>query len=203
MCRFSSQVSKISSLGTPIQIAAVTLQKDMLELLLKAGADPDSPAGEGSSNSPFPPALVLAASKGACDIVKLLLECGANPDSADSEGFTPLHCAAEVDSPACAQLLLDSGADWGAVAKVNDLHKGAPSMALLCLRAGSHEEIARFPQDAHDICSVELRPAGTSAGRCAELVPSLSSVVHPICGVCSSLIRVQRLCLPRGKGKRR
>ncbi|KAL8450876.1 hypothetical protein Emag_002982 [Eimeria magna] len=111
-------VNKVSSLGTPVQIAAVTLQLEILKLLLEAGADPNMLAQQAlSAASPFPPALILAASKGATDAVKLLLENGADPDCTDSEGFTPLHCTAEANSLACSKLLLDHGADWGAVAR--------------------------------------------------------------------------------------
>lgn len=106
-------------MGTPLQIAAVTLEKEILHLLLSAGADPNAPAAGDLPDDPFPPALILAASKGARDIVKILLEGGADPDCVDSEGFTPLHCAAEANCPACTQLLLDAGADWGAVARVS------------------------------------------------------------------------------------
>lgn len=112
------QVNKISTLGTPLQIAAVTHQKDVLELLLEAGANPNIAA---TSPGSVPPALILAASKGASDIVQLLLQFGADPDAADSEGFTPLHCAAEANCASSVQFLLKSGADWGAIARVGNL----------------------------------------------------------------------------------
>ncbi|KAL8272555.1 hypothetical protein Esti_003554 [Eimeria stiedai] len=111
-------VNKVSSLGTPVQIAAVTLQVEILKLLLEAGADPNTLAGQAlSATSALPPALILAASKGATDAVKLLLENGADPNCTDSEGFTALHCAAEANSLTCSQLLLDYGADWVAVSR--------------------------------------------------------------------------------------
>ncbi|KAL8431776.1 hypothetical protein Efla_004998 [Eimeria flavescens] len=110
-------VDKFSSVGTPLQIAAVTLNLEVMDLLLKAGADPNKPASPLGCPGGFPPPLILAASKNATDAVRLLLSSGADPHCFDAEGFTPLHCAAENDALACAQLLLEYGADWGAVAR--------------------------------------------------------------------------------------
>ncbi|OEH78654.1 ankyrin repeat containing protein TPR domain-containing protein [Cyclospora cayetanensis] len=112
-----TDVNKASSLGYPVQVAAATMHKNILELLLQAGANPNSDAGTSNTPSLFPPALVLAASKKECDIVRLLLEKGADPNAMDSEGFGALHCAAENDCTRCAQILVDFGADWGLPAR--------------------------------------------------------------------------------------
>ncbi|CDJ64081.1 ankyrin repeat containing protein / TPR domain-containing protein, putative [Eimeria necatrix] len=114
-----SNPNTASDMGTPIQIAAVTQQKEILELLLSHGADPNGiPTADASSapSSPFPPALILAASKNECAILKLLLEKGADPNAADAEGFTALHCTAETNCASCTQCLLSSGANWGMLA---------------------------------------------------------------------------------------
>lgn len=123
VARYASQPNTASDMGTPIQIAAVTQQKEILELLLSHGADPNGvPSADASSapSSPFPPALILAASKNECAILKLLLEKGADPNAADAEGFTALHCTAESNCASCTQCLLSSGANWGMLANVRE-----------------------------------------------------------------------------------
>ncbi|KAL8428909.1 hypothetical protein ACSSS7_006917 [Eimeria intestinalis] len=174
------EVNKISSLGTPVQIAAVTLQLDTLKLLLESGADPNMLAGQAVSvASPFPPALILAASKGANDVVKLLLEKGADPDCTDSEGFTPLHCAAEANSLTCSQLLLDYGADWGAVARDGttplDLARRHNSTAVAKqLEALGVNPNPKRPVLFPPVASPEHQPASSSASEgeaCRSRVP--------------------------------
>ncbi|CDI86618.1 ankyrin repeat containing protein / TPR domain-containing protein, putative [Eimeria praecox] len=133
-------------MGTPLQIAAVTQQQDILELLLSRGADPNSDVGSdpnsattldpeqdptisASYRSPFPPALILAASKNDCSSLELLLQHGADPNETDSEGFTALHCTGETNCVKCAEQLIKKGADWGATAAVGWIDSSRSSEA--------------------------------------------------------------------------
>ena len=81
------------------------LKPEIVEMLLKAGADPNV------ENRNEVPALSQACEKGSEACVKLLLEAGANVNGTDKMGDTPLAYAGK---PACVQLLLDAGADVNA-----------------------------------------------------------------------------------------
>lgn len=148
---FLLQPNAVSSMGTPLQIAAVTQQQEILELLLSHGADPNNSQGSDSDSvsavdrehditasvsccSPFPPALILAASKNDCSCLQLLLQHGADCNATDSEGFTALHCAAETNCIKCAEQLLKAGADWETAAAVSGVR--CPCTSLYAHTAG-------------------------------------------------------------------
>lgn len=78
-----------------------------VRLLLAAGVNVDSRAGEHTSKS----ALMLACSNGNKDMVRMLLDSGASLDLKDSYGRSALHVAAEDKRSSIVQMLLDRGAD--------------------------------------------------------------------------------------------
>lgn len=97
---------------TPLTLAldlppgsAVSPQK--LEIILKAGADPDLVDGSGS----LP--IVLAAMNGTAHHVRLLLDYGARPDAADGHGRSVLDGLPDRPSVAgeMVAVLLDHGLD--------------------------------------------------------------------------------------------
>ncbi|CDJ31780.1 LOW QUALITY PROTEIN: ankyrin repeat containing protein / TPR domain-containing protein, putative [Eimeria mitis] len=173
-----------SSMGTPLQIAAVTQQQEILKLLLSHGADPNNCPGSDpgtdptvdtgrdsnasvSYSSPFPPALILAASKNDCSCLQLLLEHGADYNATDSEGFTALHCAAETNCVKCAEQLLKAGADWGIAAavrgRIDSPRLGeAPAVAQLLEPLGLSPQQKRPPPQRP---SSNQRPAAAEAER--------------------------------------
>lgn len=81
-------------------------QTETIELLVKAGADPDA-MEEGQS------ALHVASSQQRHDMVRKLLQLGANPNCRGPQGVTPLQSglAFHPSDAKLAAMLLDAGAD--------------------------------------------------------------------------------------------
>ena len=128
---------------TPLRIAAVKGHKDIVEMLLDAGIDPDRE--DGGDQTP----LMFAAGNGRVGIVKLLLEAGANPNRADDTGTTPLHKASYFGQKEIAQMLIDAGAD---INRINDfvggrtplkwaVYHGHQDVVELLRNAGADENI--------------------------------------------------------------
>ena len=90
---------------TPLHSAAFHGHKDVVQLLLDRGSDPNK-ANVGGQTP-----LHYAAMKGHKDVVQLLLDRGADPNKANEGGWTPLHEAAQNGHTVVLQLLLDRGAD--------------------------------------------------------------------------------------------
>jgi ankyrin repeat protein len=79
---------------------------DLVELLLKHGADPNARDAQGGTP------LYYAARDGCVEVVRiLLLRQGADLNARDAEGNTPLHRAAANCRYTLAQLLIQHGAD--------------------------------------------------------------------------------------------
>lgn len=71
----------------PIVRAVWLGRKEMVELLLEFGADPNISVKNGFNS------LFIAARKGHTDILELLIQKGCPFDVADNMGFTPLDIA--------------------------------------------------------------------------------------------------------------
>lgn len=95
----------------PIAVAAENARMPILQLLLKAGADPNGRVGSET-------ALWRLALAGRLDAAKLLLDAGANPDRANAGGDTPTIAAVQADHYRMALLLLDHGASAVAKSKI-------------------------------------------------------------------------------------
>lgn len=91
----------------PLSLAAYFGQVGTVEILLKAGADPLTPARTDSGVQPLHAAT--AASNFAA--VDLLLAAGADPDARQQGGWTPLMAAAARGDEATVNRLLDAGAN--------------------------------------------------------------------------------------------
>lgn len=107
----------------PLHLASLEGDKEMVAMLLGAGADPTHPFDLGLT------ALHLAASRGDVEIAKLLIEAGADVDAlayhdsraglaaslfGQSElaaGYTPVFLAAQAGHDLFVELLLSYGAD--------------------------------------------------------------------------------------------
>ncbi|WP_329170369.1 ankyrin repeat domain-containing protein [Streptomyces decoyicus] len=95
---------------TPLYLAAVSGQTDMVRLLLEAGATPDVESrGEGTAGLP----LCAAACWDHSGAVRELLAHGADPDRREDDGtsYTALMWAATGGHQRTAELLLEARAD--------------------------------------------------------------------------------------------
>ncbi|MBI5566833.1 MAG: ankyrin repeat domain-containing protein [Chloroflexi bacterium] len=90
----------------PIGLAAFFGQQAVVELLLRVGAEVDSP----SKNPMHVRPLHSAIANRRTAIARLLIEHGADVNSTQADDFTPLHEAAQNGLLEIAQLLLDRGA---------------------------------------------------------------------------------------------
>lgn len=110
-----ANVDAPSDLGyTPLMVAIDAGQEDVIDFLLRSGADVDpdvtprvaDAAGLGGSTP-----LYSATRKEDISIIKKLLKRGANINRTSANGWTPLKSASEQGSLEIVKVLLDAGAD--------------------------------------------------------------------------------------------
>ena len=90
---------------TPLHLAAALNEPDIIDILLKNGADIDAKTDGG-----FTP-LHWAAGKDAVDAAEELIKYQADINAATPQGITPLHWAANNNSTNVVKLLLAAGAE--------------------------------------------------------------------------------------------
>nr|XP_002739394.1 PREDICTED: ankyrin-3-like [Saccoglossus kowalevskii] len=116
----SANPSKENS--TPLRYAVLEDEKEITELLLLSGADPNEP--DGRSNTP----LHHAATQGNIEMAKLLLKYGSNVSAKNEMMNEPLHQACRYShDPLMIDLLLQHGADPNSVTS----NKETPLLLLL------------------------------------------------------------------------
>lgn len=122
---------------TPLFMACQNGDAPMIDLMLKAGADPNSVKANGTTP------LMMAAASGSADAAKLLLDHGAEVNAKESaHGQTALMFAAAMNRTAVVRLLMARGADPNIATGVRKLER------------------VRFDQDGN---VVEEKPAKTEA----------------------------------------
>ena len=101
---------------TPLHLAASSGNAAIIDLLVKAGADPDAANDNGTT------ALMLAAASGKPEAVQTLLDRGANPNARDfTNGQTAVMFAAALDRGPAIALLAARGADLTVATKVSEV----------------------------------------------------------------------------------
>ncbi|MEP6714930.1 MAG: ankyrin repeat domain-containing protein [Terriglobia bacterium] len=140
---------------TPLSLACTNGNAAMIDLLLKAKADPNLalPGGETP--------LMTAARTGKPDALKLLLVHGVDVKAKDdNRGQTALMWAAAEGNTAAVEMLIEFGADLHAVSK------GGFTALLFAVREGQAETVKallRAGADVNEKLNPPSRQAGTSA----------------------------------------
>jgi len=97
--------------NTPLLLAAYKGNREIVDLLIKAGAKIDEQDKYGNT------VLVEATKKGHAEIVRELISLGADFESVDKNGYTALMAASSLGHIKVIEELLKAGADINAVDK--------------------------------------------------------------------------------------
>ena len=123
--------------ATPMSEAAITRDATMIERLLEAGADVESPNGDGQT------ALMVVARTSRVDAAQALLRRGARVNAVEQwRGQTALMWAAAQSQPAMVKALVEAGADVNARSKVNNWQRQVTGRAPRHLPAGRRADAA-------------------------------------------------------------
>jgi cytohesin len=135
-----SKVAKNEPNHTDLMSAALEGNTQVVENLLKAGADPNTKDQEGRT------ALMFAVINIHGDVVKALLDSDANVNASDNDGCTPLLLAASTGDIGIVKALLCSDAavsdrlnQTGKTALTIAREKGYEEVVSLLLGAGARE----------------------------------------------------------------
>lgn len=149
---------------TPLQAAAAGGRAETVDLLLRAGADPNlvPPMSQGG-----PPLCAAAsgASRGHAEVTRLLLKRGARANDKCMAGYgpTPLMIAAERGSPDSVRALLASGADVDVVDwSPNSFPKRDTTALMYAAKEGQYEAV-KLLLDAGAKVDAKMLPGGWTA----------------------------------------
>ena len=108
---------------TPLAVAAIRGNADIVRLLLQAGADPNSTSLSGANVL----STAIRSCKADIGIVKLLIAAGADIENRSGVGLSPAMLAIQEQRTNIALLLLESGAD---VNSLNPFGEGLLNYAI-------------------------------------------------------------------------
>jgi RNA polymerase sigma factor (sigma-70 family) len=141
-------------------MAADGKSTDMVELLLRRGADLNRPWYANN----YMGYACGKNSEGGLERVKLFLDRGANPNNANWMGMTYLHMQALNDYPEAVEMLLDYGADVNAIEDEYDstplgwaAHWGKRESAEILIRRGADVNAPRDRPWARPLAWAERR----------------------------------------------
>ena len=117
----------------PLGLAAYFGHEKVVEYLIKAGAEVNSPSKNALGVTP----LQSAVAGGHLEIIHLLLTAGASPNVRERGGYTPLHTAAHNGDVEIVRSLLFGGAD---LESKSDKKETPLDMA----RKAGHDEVANL-----------------------------------------------------------
>jgi len=123
----------------PLGLAAFFGRRDVAEVLLDAGANPNTPAANAFRVRPIHSAAAHRDPDRSLQMCRLLLERGADPNVVQAGGWTPLHQAAAHGRKAAVELLLAHGASTEAL---SDDNRSPAQMA----EAKNHDEVRELLQ---------------------------------------------------------
>ncbi|KAI9796740.1 MAG: Ankyrin repeat domain-containing protein 44 [Piccolia ochrophora] len=124
-----AEVDAVDEIGrTPLKLATLNGEKDIMQTLVQHGADIEHKGEFGVR------ALFIAAAKGGVDATRYLLDEGAQMLAEDERRDTPLHWAAGNGQCETVQLLLDEGVHV-------DLSLGESGTPLVLAVKGGHEDV--------------------------------------------------------------
>jgi ankyrin repeat protein len=131
--------------GTPLLAAVTGGDRDMVRLLLEAGADPNSGLGVDGAST----ALLAASSRGHSGVVKLLLRAGADPNSGlgVDGASTPLFKASAAGHELVVKMLLRSRANPN-IPSYDPDGSGDLLTPLQAAEAAGHMEVANMLREA-------------------------------------------------------
>jgi len=117
----------------PLGLAAYFGHEQVVEYLIKAGAEVNSPSKNALGVTP----LQSAVAGGHLEITRLLLTAGASPNVRERGGYTPLHTAAHNGDVEIVRSLIFGGSDLEAK---SDKKETPLDMA----RKSGHDEVANL-----------------------------------------------------------
>lgn len=137
----SANVTDFSADGfTLLGLAAYFGQREIINYLLDAGADPNVQSANGFCVTPLHSACAISDFVIAATLIKK----GADVNARQSQNVTPLHSAAHNGQTELAELLLSNGAEVNASTNAGQtplqmaIEKGHEKTAELILRHGGH-----------------------------------------------------------------
>jgi uncharacterized protein len=100
--RMASKPAGFTPLHSAVADDAGTEVKELVRMLLDAGADPNARSASGGTP------LHTAGFTGNVPVTEMLLAAGADPEATDAKGLTPLDHAREKSHPEVAAILHDA-----------------------------------------------------------------------------------------------